>query len=142
MKVCTRCKTTRITSEFTAHRGMKDGLSCWCKPCCSHWRKANKEIRRKDQALYRKRHPGKVNAATAKRDSKKLQRTPRWLTNLQFSHIEMFYVAAVEMKKSTGVDFEVDHIVPLNGELVSGLHVPWNLQVLTASENSSKGNKL
>lgn len=94
-----------------------------------------------DQALYRKRHPAKVNANTAKRDAAKKLRTPKWLTPLHYQQIEMFYEAAVALTKEFGIKMEVDHIEPILGKDVSGLHVPWNLQILTRKENTRKGNR-
>ncbi len=67
--------------------------------------------------------------------------TPTWLDEDDFWWINEVYELAALRTQATGIDWHVDHIVPLQGRKVCGLHVPWNLQVITASENSKKGNK-
>ncbi len=56
--------------------------------------------------------------------------------------IKAFYVEAERLTIKTGIQYEVDHIIPLQGEMVSGLHVHNNLQILTRSKNRSKQNKI
>jgi hypothetical protein len=85
-------------------------------------------------------HPDQKNADTAKRRAAKLQRTPLWLTPEHHKQIGQFYWEAADVSKLVGEFYHVDHIVPLQGKTVSGLHVPWNLQILHAKENLSKGN--
>ncbi len=80
-------------------------------------------------------------AQAAKRRAAKDQRTPNWLTHEHKAAILRVYSERARLTKETGVVHHVDHIVPLRGKNVSGLHVPWNLQVLTAKENLSKSNK-
>ena len=101
------------------------------------WKKANREKVSAYNREYSQANPGKVNARTAKRRAAKLQRTPEWAC---LDSIKEFYTCAKDLQELTGIEFQVDHIVPLQGELVSGLHVETNLQILTASENSSKSN--
>ena len=55
--------------------------------------------------------------------------------------IEAFYKEARKLTEETGVLHVVDHIWPINGEDSCGLHVEWNLRVITQAENDSKGNK-
>lgn len=93
-------------------------------------------------ARWVKNNPGKANAQTAKRQAIKLRATPSWLSKKQLKDIEEFYILAKEIQWLSEEPLQVDHIVPLQGESISGLHVPWNLQILPQSMNASKGNKL
>jgi 5-methylcytosine-specific restriction endonuclease McrA len=77
-----------------------------------------------------------------KRHTAKLQRTPVWLSDDDRWMLEQAYELAVLREEATGVAYQVDHIVPLQGLAVSGLHVPWNLQVIPAIENKRKGNRV
>ena len=67
---------------------------------------------------------------------------PPWLTEEHHTQILAVYLEARRLSRSTGVVYHVDHIVPLKGETVCGLHVPWNLRAIPAEENLKKGNKL
>ena len=80
----------------------------------------------------------KVNANNANRRAAKLQRTPRW-SNLE--EIEEYYEQAKYITESSGTPQHVDHVIPLQGERVSGLHVSDNLCILPAAENLSKSNR-
>jgi hypothetical protein len=102
---------------------------------------ANKDKIAEYQKCYDKANPAKANAKTAKRRSSKLKATPSWLTKEDYNQIQAFYDQAQQLTLSTGVQHQVDHIYPLQGETVCGLHVPSNLQVLTAAENMGKSNK-
>jgi hypothetical protein len=101
----------------------------------------NKGKIRQISSKWQKNNKGKVNAVTAKYHAAKIQRTLPWLSKAQFSEIKEFYVMAAELETIFPWKQCVDHIVPLQGKTVSGLHVPWNLQILPAKENISKGNR-
>ena len=101
---------------------------------------ANKEEARLKTAEWKRLNKDKVNSTKAKRRSMKLNATPSWLTEQQHEAIRDFYWLATDLERVTGESYHVDHIVPLQGKLVCGLHVPWNLQILPATINASKGN--
>jgi 5-methylcytosine-specific restriction endonuclease McrA len=77
-----------------------------------------------------------------KRHASKKQRIPKWLNDDEIWMIEQTYEISALRTKMLGIEHHVDHIIPLQGKLVSGLHVPWNLQVITAQENRRKSNRL
>lgn len=91
---------------------------------------------------WTKNNPGKANAHTALRYAAKTKCTPKWLTKEHKKQIEWFYETAKELEWLSEDKLTVDHIEPLRGEISCGLHVPWNLQIIPARINYSKGNKL
>lgn len=106
----------------------------------AYW-EANKDKMREDRRAWGRANRAKLRAILQKYRAAKIQRTPPWLTKDDFWMIEEAHHLAVLRTKLTGVDWHVDHIAPLQGELISGLHVPWNLQVIPAAENVRKSNK-
>ena len=125
------------------------------------WRKNNLDRARQIQSNYDKTPAGKaksartaknyrstekgksvVNANSQKYQAGKINRTPSWLTTKDLEEIKSFYQLSTDLQQATGKKMNVDHVIPLQGKKVTGLHVPNNLQVLEKNENVSKLNRI
>ena len=100
------------------------------------------EEKREHRKNYRAANPEWDKAKTSFRRRRFRDATPRWLTKEQKNAVKQLYVEAQRLTKLTGERYVVDHIVPLINDEVCGLHVPWNLRVITQDENLVKSNKL
>jgi len=87
---------------------------------------------KKDQKDFKCKDCRKIGKIKRKYDGREV--VPEWLPKSERKKLSQFYRDRPE-------GYHVDHIVPLRGETVSGLHVPWNLQYLPANDNQSKGNR-
>lgn len=146
---------------FFKNKSRADGLQGYCKTCkclrdrqydSEHRSKVNEDARNRRnsvtsrqshlQALKRYREKNKAIRAKIqmKRKSSKLQRTPTWLTEFDLLKIKCYYQVAAMRTKDSGEAWHVDHIIPLQGKNVCGLHVPSNLQIIPAIENMRKNN--
>jgi hypothetical protein len=101
-----------------------------------------REKRREYQEAWKQRNPDRVKASNKSRRRKHRDATPPWLTAAQKAEIREIYRIAIHMTKATGEQYVVDHICPLRADTVCGLHVPWNLRVITQEENLRKSNSL
>ena len=105
----------------------------------STWAKDNKERIRELSKIRYNSNNGASRVAYYR--NKRRNATPSWLTFCQKKEMENFYWLAKDLHLVTGEFYDVDHIVPINGKDICGLHVPWNLQILPKDLNISKSNK-
>jgi len=146
------CKPCRAAINNQRHKSnpikAKSQRGNWYRKNKDHVSAYNKASREADPQLFAARNREWTEAnlphCAAKQTMKKarqLEATPKWLSPIQHAQIREFYELAHARRTQTGQKFHVDHIVPLDGENFRGLHVPWNLQVLSAFENISKKNR-
>ena len=105
-----------------------------------YW-KNNKQKVLKNGKKWRQNNKEYACFDASKRRAAKLKRTPKWLTRVDYEIIQQIYIEAQRLTELTGIEFHVDHIIPLVGKIVSGLHVPSNLQILPFYENLTKSNR-
>ncbi len=103
------------------------------------WRAKNIEKDRASSRAWQKSNRAKVRVHVNERTSARKRSQPRWVDREQ---LRGFYTVAQRLSTCTGIKHHVDHILPLRGKLVSGLHVPWNLCVVPAVINLRKGDRV
>lgn len=156
MKLCRNCHQVKEFKDFYK-RSNRPSLREDCKTC--HCEKTTKRLKEKpvsteqariNAANFRKNNPtyyhgqykktkdtnpGALKAQWARKRANRKQAVPKWLTEAQRLEIVKIY-------SNCPKGYHVDHIIPIAGKSVRGLHVPWNLQYLPALENIRKNNKL
>lgn len=153
MKTCLICQNSLPITEFKPHPAGRGGLHPWCSTCTKEYHRSryrtgaapSRYVRKsaatilpytapqKIATIEKNSTPGYKAAEGAWRKLLKAKCVPPWM---KFEDVLPIYLVAAKF------GFEVDHIIPVRSKVVCGLHVPWNLQLLTASENARKGVKL
>ena len=160
-KKCYYCQNNKPHTDFYKNKTRSDGLQSHCKICHKKrkrqhyeenkevyldndrvWSTHNRDKRRKISKTYRDTRNPTINAGNARYRAKKLKATPPWLTEQHHDLIREVYSHARDCEMVSGEKYHVDHIIPLQGKYICGLHVPWNLQVLPADINLRKSGKL
>lgn len=148
-KSVARCKCCKAASDLTYRRNNKEKLKVKAKEyywsnrenqlaySCA-WQRANPERVAIRNNKWAAKNKGKLNAYVAKRRAQKFKATPAWADP---EKIKGFYDTSQGLSMLLGEWYEVDHIVPLQSDIVCGLHCEANLQVLLLSENRSKCNR-
>lgn len=153
---CPKCQIVKDIEEFSIDASRKGGRQCYCRDCQSkiyESKKAiakeqrkkryleNKEREKQKMRSYYDSNKSEYYARNAIRRSIRLSASPSWLTQEDKEAMAILYAHSQYLTETTGEPWHVDHIVPLQGKTVCGLHVPWNLQVITAKENLAKNNR-
>jgi hypothetical protein len=162
LQVCSKCKVGKEVEHFVWD-SRYDRPKKKCKACDAATYKEYR-LKNKDKTLARNKTYRSLNpkfrkaiakkslvrdklykpqraAREAKRRFSKLNATPSWLTEAHIEQINQIYWHCADLRLVTGEQYHVDHIIPLRGKNVCGLHTPWNLQILPSDLNIRKSNK-
>lgn len=143
LKRCRACGAEKPLSLFTKHQKSKDRLGYYCRPCASERRSKYPRSKnyRKSNLDYYYRNTEKWREIKARRRANEKQAVVCWKGNEWEAFVmkEIYELASLR-SIHTKVIHEVDHIIPLQHDLVCGLHCSDNLQILTRTENRSKSN--
>lgn len=99
----------------------------------------NKDKFKQFMKKHRLENPGLYKSYKATRRARELEALPAWA---DLDKIAEIYKQSCVISKKTGIKHHVDHIIPLNGKIVCGLHIETNLQIISASMNLRKSNKM
>lgn len=140
-KKCVACSSVKRLEKFHTGAGV-GGRGSYCIDCENirqkKWRTENAEQFRERSRQYRQRNShiyraNKIDRARA---------FPSWLSDQQKTDMRAIYQEAELLTCLTGVPHEVDHIVPIKGDAVCGLHVPWNIEAVPRNTNRRKSNRV
>lgn len=132
-KTCKKCGTGRDRNLFINDILRLDGKGSICRDCRGLIPKKSRKEVYEDKLML-------ANTKKKKRRFAERLATPNWLTKDQKERIKDVYNHMRDCRAVTGEPYEVNHVVPLRGENVCGLHVPWNLEVLPRYVNTAIGN--
>lgn len=168
-KRCSKCSAIKPVANFSKRAASPDGVCPKCKDCykiyAAVWRAENPEAHkvyyvenkdrrsqdykkwREENVGYRAAYMAKwavdnkalVNEKIAYRNAIKRRATAAWADRAKIKEI---YTECVRITEETGVPHEVDHIYPLQGKTVCGLHCQDNLNIITQFENIQKSNRM
>lgn len=169
MKTCNICRVSLPADKFSKRAASPDGLNYTCRVCsaaraaawresnpgafkewheknrqdrndyCRQWAQENKTLKASLYNEWASCNKHRINALIARRRAAKRSASPKWADQ---NAIRVVYEAAARMTVSTGIRHEVDHIYPLQSDLVCGLHCEANLRVITKTANLRKFNHL
>lgn len=130
-KYCSGCGEYKSLDSFTTDKHNLDGLKIRCKSCVAEYTESTKEAFKEYSAQYYQEHKADYKARKLQYYDRQRVATPSWADT---EAMNIFYANCPS-------GYHVDHIIPLQGKLVSGLHVETNLQYLSAKDNLTKNNK-
>ena len=158
MKHCLSCNTTKEYSEFYTSSSNTTGYHSECKECSrarkkawaaankvkaanydKHWQQNNKDKKSRNYRNWQLNNRATVNSYNSFVRAQRIQRTPAWADK---DRIQAYYDVCSFFNEVNGyIKYHVDHVIPLQGKKVSGLHVHNNLQIIPAKDNLEKSNK-